>query len=81
MDGFSSGITPYSRVMIQNTLEKDMMLTFMTKRTPAGFLEGMPDIKPKIPIIAMDGAILYDIKENRYPKVYVISAEHDRLPV
>ncbi|MCR4637094.1 MAG: FUSC family protein [Butyrivibrio sp.] len=76
MDGFSSGITPYSKVMIQNMLEKDMKLTFMTKRTPAGFLEGMPDIKPKIPIIAMDGAILYDIKENRYPKVYVISAEH-----
>ena len=41
-----------------------------------GILEGMPDIKPKLPIIAMDGAILYDIKENRYPKVYVISAEH-----
>jgi hydroxymethylpyrimidine pyrophosphatase-like HAD family hydrolase len=53
-----------------------MLLTFMTLRTPAGFLEGMPDIKPKLPIIAMDGAILYDIKENRYPKVYVISAEH-----
>ena len=57
-------------------LEKDMKLSFMTLRTPAGFLEGMPEIKPSLPIIAMDGAILYDVKENRYPKVYIISAEH-----
>ncbi|MCR5656957.1 MAG: FUSC family protein [Butyrivibrio sp.] len=76
MDGFSGGVTPYSKIMIKNMLEKGMQLTFMTLRTPAGFLEGMPDIKPTLPIIAMDGAILYDIKENRYPKVYVISAEH-----
>ena len=76
MDGLSAGITPFSQIMIKNMLEKGMLLTFMTLRTPAGFLEGMPDIKPKLPIIAMDGAILYDIKENRYPKVYVISAEH-----
>ena len=76
MDGLSAGITPFSLIMIKNMLEKGMLLTFMTLRTPAGFLEGMPDIKPKLPIIAMDGAILYDIKENRYPKIYVISAEH-----
>ena len=76
MDGLSTGITPFSQIMIKNMLEKGMLLTFMTLRTPAGFLEGMPDIKPKLPIIAMDGAILYDIKENRHPKVYVISAEH-----
>lgn len=76
MAGISTGITPFSQIMIKNMLEKGMLLTFMTLRTPAGFLEGMPDIKPKLPIIAMDGAILYDIKENRYPKVYVISAEH-----
>ena len=76
MDSLSSGITPYSQIMIKNMLEKGMQLTFMTLRTPAGFLEGMPEIKPNLPIIAMDGAILYDIKENRYPKVYVISAEH-----
>ena len=76
MDDLPTGITPYSQIMIKNMLEKGMQLTFMTLRTPAGFLEGMPDIKPKLPIIAMDGAILYDIKENRYPKVHVISAEH-----
>ena len=76
MDGLSGGVTPYSKVIMNGMLEKDMKLSFMTLRTPAGFLEGMPEIKPSLPIIAMDGAILYDVKENRYPKVYIISAEH-----
>ena len=75
MDGFSGGLTSYSQVSIKNMLEDGANITFMTMRTPAGFLEGMPDVKPKLPIIAMGGAILYDIKENRYPKVYVISSE------
>ena len=76
MDGLAGGVTPYSKVIMNGMLEKGMKLTFMTLRTPAGFLEGMPYIKPALPIIAMDGAILYDVKENRYPKVYIISAEH-----
>lgn len=75
MDGFSGGLTSYSQVSKKNMLEEGANISFMTMRTPAGFLEGMPDVKPKLPIIAMDGAILYDIKENRYPKVYVISSE------
>ena len=69
-------LTPYSRITIQNLIEDGMPLTIMTSRTPAAYLEALADIRPRIPIIAMDGAILYDIKENAYPKVYVISADH-----
>ena len=76
MDGFSGGLTPYSKVLMSNMIEQGLKLSFMTLRTPAGFLEDMPEVRPSLPIIAMDGAILYDINENRYPKVYVISAEH-----
>ncbi|MBR4831844.1 MAG: FUSC family protein [Butyrivibrio sp.] len=76
MDGFGSGLTPFSLVSIKNMLDEGINLSFMTMRTPAGFLEGMPDVRPELPIIAMNGAILYDVKENRYPKAYVISAEH-----
>ena len=76
MDGFGSGLTPFSQVSIKNMLEKGINLTFMTMRTPAGFLEGMPEVKPALPIISANGAILYDIRENRYLKAYVISAKH-----
>lgn len=76
MDKRQGGVTPYGLVSIQNMLESGIKLSFMTKRTPAGFLEAMPCVKLKLPIIAMDGAILYNTSENRYPKVYVISASH-----
>ena len=69
-------LTPFSHVTLQNLIEDGMPLTIMTFRTPAAYLEVLADIRPKLPIIAMDGAILYDIKENTYPKVYVVSAEH-----
>jgi hydroxymethylpyrimidine pyrophosphatase-like HAD family hydrolase len=69
-------LTPYSRITIRNLIEDGMPLTIMTSKTPAAYLEALADIRPRIPIIAMDGAILYDIKENAYPKVYVISADH-----
>ena len=68
-------LTPYSRVELQNMIDDDMPLTFMTMYTPAMFLESLPQIRPKVPIVAMDGAILYDIGENSYPMVYVVSGE------
>ncbi len=76
MDVYSGGLTPFSKVSLKHMLEEGINLTFMTMRTPAGFLEGMPEIRPSLPVIAMNGAILYDCKENRYPRVYVISAKH-----
>lgn len=69
-------LSSYSNVTINSMLESGINMTFSSLCTPASFLESMPDIKPKLPIISMDGAILYDIRENRYPKVYVISARH-----
>ena len=76
MDGFAGGLTPFSQVLVKSMMEEGIKLSFMTMRTPAGFLEAMPDLRPSIPVIAMNGAILYDCKENRYPRVYVISAKH-----
>ncbi len=72
-------LSAYSSVTIKNMLESGINMTFSSLCTPASFLESMQDIRPKLPIISMDGAILYDIRENRYPKVYVISAKHSGL--
>lgn len=69
-------LTPYSRVTMQNLIGDGILLTIMTMKTPAAYLEALSDIRPLIPIIAMDGAILYDITENSYPYVYIISAVH-----
>ena len=68
-------LTPFSRFTLMNLLEEGMHLTFKTRLTPATYLEAMGDIRPQLPVIAMDGAILYDINENSYPMVYVIPAQ------
>ena len=68
-------LTPYSRFYLRTLIEEGMRLTIMTLRTPATYLESMRDICPALPIIAMDGAVLYDVTANSYPKVYAISAE------
>ena len=36
-------------------------------------MESLSDIHLKLPIIAMDGAVLYDLKENSYLKTYPMS--------
>ena len=47
-----------------------LKFTIATMRTPAALLEALKDIRIKLPVIAMDGAILFDVKDNRYLKVY-----------
>ena len=68
-------LTAYSRISIKNLLEDGMNLTFMTFHTPAAYLDRMSDVHPSLPIIAMDGAVLYDVNENAFRKSYIISAE------
>lgn len=49
------------------------MFTISTIRTPASLLEPVKDIRLKLPVIAMDGAVLYDINKRKYIHAYVIS--------
>nr|MCR4903702.1 FUSC family protein [Butyrivibrio sp.] len=76
LDNNEEKLSAYSNVTIKNMIEDGINLTFCSRFTPATILENMPEIKPSLPVITMDGAVLYDIKENRYPKIYAISAKH-----
>lgn len=66
-------LSDYSRVELNRMIDDGMNFTISTIRTPASLLEPMRDIRLKLPVIAMDGAVLYDIWEKRYLRVYVIS--------
>lgn len=68
-------LSPFSKVELNRMIESGLKFTVSTKRTPASLLEPMRDVKLKLPVIAMDGAVLFDIKNNAYLKVYVISQE------
>ena len=63
-------LTPYSKIELNKMLDNGLKFTIATMRTPAALLEALKDIRIKLPVIAMDGAILFDVKDNRYLKVY-----------
>ena len=66
-------LNDYSKVELNRMLDEGVNFTLSTMRTPASILRFAQDIRLKLPVVAMDGAVLYDISENTYLKVYVIS--------
>lgn len=69
------GISPYSLFELNQLLKDGLAFTVATERTPASLLASMGDIKLNLPVIAMDGAVLYDMKEKRYLACQGISPE------
>lgn len=66
-------LSDYSKVELNRMLDEGANFTISTIRTPASLMEPMRDIRLQLPVIAMDGAVLYDIREKTYLKVYIIS--------
>ena len=62
MDSFSD----YSKVELNRMLDEGIQFTIMTMRTPASYLEVARDIHVKLPVILMNGAVLYDVRNNLY---------------
>ena len=70
-----SNLTDYAKVELNRMLEEGLLFTISTVRTPASLMESIRDIHIKLPVIAMDGAVLYDLEEKMYKHIYVISAK------
>lgn len=71
----SEVLSQFSKVELNRMIDDGMKFTVSTMRTPASIIEPMRDVRLKLPVIAMNGAVLYDTNKNRYLKVYVIPAE------
>lgn len=61
-----SGITPYVLFELNQLLQEGMPFTIATERTPASLLSDIKNLNLNLPVIAMDGAVLYDVKDKRY---------------
>lgn len=66
-------MTAFSRVELNRMIDSGMKFTIATMRTPASLIEPLKDINLKYPVITMDGAALYDTKNNTFLKAYIIS--------
>lgn len=71
----NNNISDYERVELNRMLDDGLTFTLSTIRTPASLIEPMHDIRLKLPVIVMDGAALFNLKEKRYELVYVISSK------
>lgn len=63
-------LTSYSKIELNKMLDDGVKLTIATMKTPGALITSLQDIRLNLPVIAMDGAILFDMKKNKYLKVY-----------
>ena len=68
-------VSSFSKVELNRMIEDGMRFTISTKRTPASLMEALSDINLRYPVVVMDGAALYDVKNSEYVKEYVISPD------
>ena len=68
-----SRLTPYNKVELNRLIENGANFTISTIRTPASVREALEGVNLKLPIIAMDGAVLYDMGENSFLMKYQMS--------
>lgn len=69
------GISPYCAFELNQLLHDGVAFTIATERTPASLLADIGSIDLKLPVIAMDGAVLFDLKEKRYLACNSLSKE------
>ena len=65
-------LSAYSKVEINRMLDDGMNFTVATMRTPASLIKPLNEVDMELPVIVMNGAALFDLKENTHLKAYVI---------
>ncbi len=71
----SGNLTDYAIFELKHMIADGIHFTISTPSTPAVIMEELKEISLPLPVIAMDGAVLYDTKEKKYVRSYVISYE------
>lgn len=73
----------YSKVELNRLIRSGVKFTISTVNTPAVLMDIMKDVELQLPVIVMDGAALYDLKEKQYLEtVYLqsdVSSEAERI--
>lgn len=71
-------MSDYTIAILNRMIDDGLQFTLATMRTPAVICEAFKDVHLRLPVIAMNGAVLYDINEKKYLKSYVISASKSK---
>ncbi|MDO4188311.1 MAG: HAD hydrolase family protein [Lachnospiraceae bacterium] len=71
-------LSQFSKVELNRMIDDGLNFTIATMRTPASIIDAVRDVHLRIPVIAMNGACLYDMETCSYLKVYVISHDESK---
>lgn len=59
-------ISVYSKERLNKLIKEGINFTIATARTPATVIDILKDINLKLPVVLMNGVIIYDIKDKKY---------------
>lgn len=68
----SGQIPAYCRIHINRMIDSGAKFTLVSSDTPAAIIERIRGIRLNLPVIALDGAVLYQPQNNSYLKIHVI---------
>lgn len=68
-------ISPYSEIELNRMLDEGANFTVCTMRTPASVIDALKGIHWKLPLIVLDGAALFDMKERVFLKTVNIEQQ------
>ena len=73
--GVGEKISGYSKVELNRLIEDGCRFTVSTIQTPATVRELLPDVELKLPVIAADGTILFDMKKREILRAVYLEPE------
>jgi len=62
-------LNDYCKIELNRMIDRGLNFTISSIRSPASIIEPMKDIQLKIPVVAMDGAVLFDTREKRFLEI------------
>ncbi len=68
-------ISSYSKIELNRMIDDGANFTVCTEQTPAALRDIFADMHLNLPVIAMNGAVLYDIAHNKYIHKIPLKAE------
>ena len=68
-------MSPYTKIELNRLISDGADFSVITRQTPAMIREMMSDIRLKLPVIAMDGAVMYDMNERKYLRKEMLDEE------
>jgi len=71
----SAEISEYTKKTLNGLIAKGLHFTAATARTPDSAKKLLAGVNINVPIVLMNGALIYDIKSGKYVKVYELTPE------